>query len=79
MLELIAQFFAYLFGNIIAQGLFGAIFKGVYWIGLISLKLITFSKVSTSELKIKYKDSSKPYFLGFGFVLGIYLIINGVN
>lgn len=77
MLELIARFFAYLFGGEIAQGIFGAIFKGVYWIGLISLKLITFSKASTQELKVKYKDSSKPYFLGFGFVIGIFLLING--
>ncbi len=51
-------------------------FKAVKFIGIFILKLVTLSNKSIEELKVKYADSSKPYFLGFGFIIGmVYLIL----
>ena len=76
MIEVIFEMLIYIFVDVIFGGIILGIFKGVHSIGLIVLKLITFSNKSIQELKEKYKDSSKPYFLGFLIAIGtIYLLI----
>lgn len=80
MIEAIVELIIYFFVEVIFQGIILGIVKGVKVIGLITLKLITLSKESNEELNDKYKGSSKPYFIGFGILIGsIYLIINGMS
>ncbi len=56
------------------------LFRGIKLIGLFGLKVIALSGKPIDELKEKYDDSSKPYFLGFGLATGmIYLIIKATN
>jgi len=62
---------AQIFGETIVGGVIGGIFQSVHWIGLWMLKLLTASSDSIKELGEKYKDSSTPYFLGFGILIGI--------
>lgn len=61
----------HIIGYSIMGGLITNIFNGIHLLGLLALKLITFSGKSIDELKEKYKDSSKPYFLGVGICIGI--------
>ena len=83
ILEFIGKFFVQILGeSIIGKILgkvFGALFYGMWWMGVVSLKWIAFSKSSIEELKIKYKDSSKPYFMGFGILMALFFMIFGVN
>ena len=80
MIEIIIQFFVYIFVEIVFEGIILGIIRGVKWIGLICLKLITLNKGSIEDLKLKYKDSSKPYFIGFGILIGvIFMVIKGIN
>ena len=45
-------------------------------LGLLGLKMITFSDLSFHFLSEKYKNSSKPYFMGFAIlVIIIFLLI----
>ena len=80
MFEIILEMIVYFFVEIIFQGIILGIFRGIKLIGLLALKVITLSDKPIVELKEKYEDSSKPYFLGFGIIIGIiYLIIKTVN
>lgn len=74
--EFIAELFIEsIFGKIIRR-----IFCLIKLIGFFALKLITFSSLSITDIKVKYKDSSKPYFLGFGITISlIYLIATILN
>lgn len=74
MAELIGFIFE-IIAHIFIEILLGGIFKLVHWIGLIGLKLITISTDSMEELGVKYKDSSIPYFLGFGILIGILCLV----
>lgn len=71
MIEIILEMIAYIFVEIIFQGIILRIFRGIKLSGLLLLKLITLSDRPIKELREKYKDSSKPYFLGFGLTIGI--------
>ncbi len=76
ILEMIGQFIVEIIFEIIILGFF----RCIKIFGLVMLKFLTLSDKSIIELKEKYKDSSKPYLLGFGFIFGIiYLIIKMVN
>lgn len=76
MIEVIAEVIIYFFVDIIFQGIILRFFKIIKTIGIIILKLMTFSGKSIKELKDSYKDSSIPYFLGFGATIGlIYFIV----
>jgi hypothetical protein len=80
MIEIIVEFIVSFFVEVIFQGIVLGIFRGVKLIGLIVLKLLTLSKNSIEELKEKYKDSSKPYFVGIGASIGmVYMIIELIN
>jgi len=70
-MEAILEFFVNLLGDLIFDNLLLPIFKLAQTIGLIITKLVTFSNLSIKELREKYNDSSKPYFLGFGLIGGI--------
>lgn len=77
MLGLIFELIGKFFIEILFEGVILKMFKSVYWLGVVILKLVTFRSKPIKELKEKYKDSSKPYFIGFGIVLGIiYVLIN---
>lgn len=77
MMEIMLEAIAYFFVEIIFQGIIMRVIRGIKSIGIIILKLLTLSKKSFEELSIKYKDSSKPYFIGCGAAIGIiYLIIH---
>lgn len=67
----IARFFGSIFIEFFIQGLLAFLLYCVELLGFWLLKIITFSYLPITELKIKYKDSAKPYFAGFGFLLGI--------
>lgn len=76
ILEVIAQFV----GDILFRGFIMGIFKVMKSVGLVVLKIIRLSGKSIKELREDYKDSSQPYFLGFGLTIGIiYLIIQLMN
>ncbi len=76
MMEIILEAIAYFFVEIIFQGIIMRVIRGIKSIGIIILKLVTLSKESVEELKVKYKDSSKPYFIGCGATIGIiYLLL----
>ena len=77
--ECILEFIILVFVDFLFGTILGAIFRGIWWVGICCLKGITFSKASIAELKEKYKDSSKPYFLGFGVLIITFLIINAVS
>lgn len=72
----IEEIISYIFVELIYQEIVLRLFKGIKYLGIILLKLLTLSKRPIAELVIVYENSSKPYFLGFGFVSGvIYLIL----
>ena len=76
ILEIIVSFFV----EVIFQGILLRILRGAKLVGLYILKLIILSNKNLYELKEKYKDSSKPYVLGFIVIIGlIYLLKNIVN
>ena len=80
MFEAILELIVYIFVEIIFEGIILGFFRGVKISGLIALKLITLNDKSINEVEERYKDSSKPYFLGFGITIGIiYLITKIVN
>ena len=80
MFEVLLEMIVYFFVEIIFQGIILGIFRGAKLVGLLTLKLITLNNKSINDLKEKYKDSSKPYFIGFGLIIGIiYLITKVVN
>jgi hypothetical protein len=63
LLELLFEFFI------------GFLFKKViYNLGIIGLKILTFSKLSIIDLKAKHQDSNLPYIIGF-FIFAVILII----
>lgn len=77
IIQAVIEFIVYIIFDILFQGIVMGIFRAIKWIGIYALKCITLTPASLEELKVKYKDSSKPYFLGFGLVIVcIYLIIN---
>lgn len=76
IIEVILEFLAYIFVEILFQGVILGIFKIIYWTGVLVMKLITFNKQPFADLIEKYKDSAMPYFLGITLWGGfIYLII----
>ena len=76
MIEVIFE----LFVEIVFQGIILGFFRVVKGIGLFVLKLMTSSNKSLPELKEKYKNSSLPYFLGFGVTFRIiYLLVMVVS
>ena len=79
MLEVIFELITKFFIQILFEGVILKIFKSIYWLGVAVLKLITFSPKSIKELKEKHKDSSKPYFIGFGIVSGITYVLVLMN
>ena len=73
--EVILEFIIYVFVEVIFYGIIWRIIKIVKLSGIITLKFLTLSNKSIGELRIKYANSSKPWFLGFGIFAGlIYLI-----
>ncbi len=77
MIEIIIEMITYIFVEIIFQKFILGFFRVIQLIGLLLLKLITLNNKPIDKLKEKYEDSSKPYLLGFGFVIGIvYIIVN---
>lgn len=80
MLEVILEGIVFFFVEILFQGLIMQLFKAIKLVGLLALKMITLSDEPIKELKEKYKDSNKPYYIGFGIAIGvIYLIIRSIN
>ena len=78
--EVILEFVIYVFVEIIFYGIIWRIIKMVKLSGIITLKLLTLSNKSIGELKIKYANSSKPWFFEFGiFATTIYLIGKVIN
>lgn len=73
MIELIIEYIVYLFVEIIFLRIILGFLKLIKLLGIIVLKLFTFSNKSIADLKVKYKDSSKPYFIGFGILGLLYL------
>lgn len=71
ILEAIAHFVV----EVVFQGFILGIFKVMRVIGLMVLKVIRLSDQSIKELKEVYKDSSLPYFLGFGLSIGVICLI----
>lgn len=76
MLELIAEMLGYIFVEIIFEGILLRLFRGVKLSGLLALKILTLSNRPLTELEDHYKDSSKPYFLGFGITIGLFYLIS---
>lgn len=74
--QIILEAIAYFVVEVIFGGFILGIFKVMKLIGLMVLKVIRLSNQSIEELREVYKDSSLPYFLGFGLSSGIiYLLI----
>lgn len=73
------EFFLDIFMRFFSESFFGKlilrIFKKVKFLGLVVLKMITFSTKPIEDLKEKYKDSSKPYFIGFGLSIGLVYLV----
>jgi len=76
MIKTILLGIIYFYEHIILGKILVRTFKLIHLFGLWILKITTFNKKPISEIKTKYKDSSKPYFFGFGIVIiSIYAII----
>jgi len=71
MFEMIFRFIFFMLEEVLIEGIFAI----ARYIGLLSLKLITLSSKPIEQLNRYYKDSSKPYFLGFGIIAGIIYLI----
>ncbi len=48
------------------------IFKLAYTIGVYVLKVLTRNTKPFPEIRVAYKDSSKPYFIGFAVLIGFF-------
>lgn len=78
--QIIIEAIAYFVAEVVFGGFIMGIFKLMRLVGLMVLKIIRLSDKSIKELKEVYKDSSIPYFLGFGLTIGIiYLLIELTN
>lgn len=75
MLEFIGEIIISFFVEVIFKGIIIRILTLIYLFGILFLKLLTFSRKPIADLKEKYKDSSKPYFIGFSFLFGIVYLI----
>ncbi len=64
IIEVILEFLAYIFVEILFRIVILGIFKIIYWTGVLVLKIITFNKQPLAELFETYKDSALPYFIG---------------
>jgi len=71
MIELLLEFLGFLF----IDTLFGGIAKAVKWFGLVILKILTFSKLSLTELKEEHKGTAAPYILGAVPLIGLIFFI----
>jgi len=54
-------------------------FKLVRMLGIAILQGLYFYKHPYKEMSIKFKDSSIPYFLGFGLITGFIALINTLS
>ena len=69
--EILSTIFGVIFGELIKNSLLGWLFYIPYMTGVIILKVLTWNSRPIKMLKHEYKDSSKPWFLGFGAWIGI--------
>ncbi|MFK8102811.1 MAG: hypothetical protein AB8G15_09815 [Saprospiraceae bacterium] len=58
--------------EVVFGGFIKGLFSGIRWVGLVVIKLLSFSKDSLKTLsEKKYKDSSIPYFVGTGCLIAL--------
>ncbi|MBL7782557.1 MAG: hypothetical protein JNM22_15125 [Saprospiraceae bacterium] len=69
MLQLTAEFIIYFFVDILFEGILLRIWRGVRQSGFLILSLLT--GISLEAAHERFKDSSKPYFLGMGLWAGV--------
>lgn len=73
---MLIEFFAQVLVELIFEGIIFGFFKLIRKLGVLVLKVITLNKTSFKKLdKEYYKDSSKPYLIGFGILIGFVFLL----
>lgn len=74
MLDIIGEF---IFGDLLGW-LFVGLFKMVYMLGISILQVLYLFKHSHKRMSVKFRDSSIPYFLGFGSIALFVLLLKTI-
>ena len=74
-MKIIIEAILYFFVELLFGKLIIGLLRIVEHVGLKLLGVITLSKLSIIELRSHYRNSSIPYFLGFGVVIFLLLLI----